>query len=663
MEPVRRPQPLHSKLLGQQTPHSKQFPDTSRCASKRIHKPPNEDIPRPVPPLPLNRVVGFDPSATPGAARNSSMSSVTSSAARPDVSPSIWQSHGCPSGSSAITRSSLAYSIIHHRSASNTSWATTKDKDPPVSTVVSPGSRASTRQRNPRRPEKRNDCVPSPSLTMSRHSASRGSVRNTGQSIFNVPKPFWLQSLVSSEASEEETEMGERKVTECGPLLFPSLPVPAETDPLSDIESAPEDTLSTVRHIPPSRSRRDSVMTGRRNGDGEEGVLIRRLAASPVSSRPSFDTPLAGSRSGPKLMRGATANLGRRNSAVAPSPSLSPSLEASIPKYPATARPSGADRRLRPQETCRLGNSFASASPRCSVPTFKSRPTLKPSPFGSGFTASVSRRVGDRVPSQETPSPRRSSASLPRAKEDWPPPRGGSDSDKFAGLLARLSDKSQQLVATQVSLSQPGTSHGSSSAAGWNTARAAVSVSPEMLAPVHTARLSDASTTDKTFKTTRETTRGAVSSRDCRLSKGLNSQRSGLYLSTRLSDTHSPPRPTESRPTEPRPPGTRPAGEPSILDRVNSRAFPHKQGARRRVPAETPSTSVSAPRCHSARRNCLAETETSTRQAVRRPSFGKSHQNGRRRLSSCRRISSTRFQRQPRNSGTDSKRDSTPIFT
>eukprot|EP01053_Blabericola_migrator_P011290 Blabericola_migrator_1__11289@NODE_665_length_6969_cov_168_040568_g485_i0_p1_GENE_NODE_665_length_6969_cov_168_040568_g485_i0NODE_665_length_6969_cov_168_040568_g485_i0_p1_ORF_typecomplete_len784_score69_35_NODE_665_length_6969_cov_168_040568_g485_i09553306 len=656
---IKRPPPLHSKPPRLVQPHQS-------CI-----QPPNEDIPRPVPPLPLNRVLNHDCSphspshqrqqeiASNGVARSSSSSSSSINSnlpspftpARGGASPYGSQ---CPSSSSILTRSSLAYSIVHShlppgsdnanasssvkpnsvvymrsgasskRGASNLASHIAEDADETRSPSMSrrPGTRFSyTRQiSGARQPlgrhsafRKRSNSTTKQSLTRSnvpvpssrissssRHPGSRHSASK--YSIFKaVPKPLWLQSVASDQSDVEEdseAEVPTRKITDCGPLLIP--PSHQRMMETKKEDTCTRQTEATAGH--PEESKR--------NSDG-----IR--AETPPKHRSNGSLPVL-SHSRPQQITGSPgpqpARLHRRASITGTA--ISPQRPASTVKAPvrrssviaaqlsasqssigiANMEPPG-EKQLQHRRQIKALDVFA--SPRRSIPS-KMRTGVpqqgSPNAMNTSYTqnqrvilpaaacASTARRTKPslRMASQEytlTSSPRRSSVCFGRSRVQ-------SDSERLSDVLAQLEDKSTRVFATAGSTSMTemashaagGSYHGGLSSAGsfGGLVSARATVSPDTS---FTARLSDASTTDKTFRPSvrLDTSRSLMMLRENRLTKTpLGSQRS---IGANPSRTPPPPiahydrsgdEQTPSDTTRMRAKSSRPAGEPSIIDRVNS---------------------------------------------------------------------------------------------
>lgn len=607
MEPVRKPQPLRSKsfrYLAQATTPSPPSRDQCKYTTKRSpHSQSNEDIPRPIPPLPLSRTVGFEIGTSPLALRNSSISisSAASSGRHHNIEPSPW---ALQSNSSVLTRSSMAYSIVHqNRSSSRSNWDKDGSNAPNIldSRLVSTPSNSKVRRNRRRRSEKKEsshtgaDMVPSPSPSLSRHSATRGSA-NRPSLFTNMPKPFWLQSAVSSDASEEEPSTGERKMTDCEALLVPTRPNLLASETLSQRSELEGLRGDDVLHATVPRTRRASAGVGEIKPSELRRLVMRHSGEAVFSPGASENTPLSLLR--PKVSQ--PASLLRRGSAVH-SPCMSPSLTAlsaaSIAQSLQTEKVTSGRHPTAAQVNCTTGNndSVGAASPRKAAA--KARLSMKPS---------VARQAIDRIASQEvsftrtahspSPSPRRSSICVPR--EEY---RGTDSSDRLADIFAQLVEKSQQLRAAQTS-----SSYGS----GILTARTTVCGSPDShSAAALTARLSDASTTDKTIKTTRElrNSDARLEWRDTsRASKSLASRRSGTRFAARSPGPSTTT--TSIIDTSPHGPPQRPAGEPSIIDRVNQTKL--QRGAGRRKPQARYSAPVSSESGHIVPTRTLLESES-----------------------------------------------------
>eukprot|EP01057_Protomagalhaensia_wolfi_P002175 Protomagalhaensia_wolfi_Nauph_80__2174@NODE_23_length_4810_cov_19_376441_g18_i0_p1_GENE_NODE_23_length_4810_cov_19_376441_g18_i0NODE_23_length_4810_cov_19_376441_g18_i0_p1_ORF_typecomplete_len501_score59_08_NODE_23_length_4810_cov_19_376441_g18_i017823284 len=350
---IRRPPPLHSKpariLLSPVKPKSWR----------------SDDVSRPVPPLPLSRVMptygstnrnsARSSSSSPSAASSSSASSMSSGSksitgkggvavytpeksprqgGSPESVPAIAKVPGLvpgpvpppppsslqsslggrssprrsPRGSVSVTRSSFAFCIVQKPPSSTSS-----------SLVAVGGSPSRSRRRRPS-PSSR-------AMTLGRRlrgSGSRfsGTRRTSVQrlSIFkSVPKPLWLQSVYS----EEETDLDEeprRKRTDCQPLLIPVATSKSNTLNSQGGNGMTTPSRSAARRpkqmapaAQPRPARRASV-TGVSPASSLKGKPPRRAsiaAASGVMNAASVDRPrrLPGS---PRQTRSIPLGLTRR---------------------------------------------------------------------------------------------------------------------------------------------------------------------------------------------------------------------------------------------------------------------------------------------------------------------------------------------------------------
>eukprot|EP01056_Protomagalhaensia_sp_Gyna25_P004434 Protomagalhaensia_sp_Gyna_25__4433@NODE_404_length_3552_cov_53_040137_g310_i0_p1_GENE_NODE_404_length_3552_cov_53_040137_g310_i0NODE_404_length_3552_cov_53_040137_g310_i0_p1_ORF_typecomplete_len528_score59_11_NODE_404_length_3552_cov_53_040137_g310_i01611744 len=278
---IRRPPPLHSKpariVLSPVKPKSWQ----------------SDDIPRPVPPLPLNRVMPTCGPTNRNSKRSSSSSPTASSSSAssmrsdkstgrgkgligvytpkkspkkgrtPSSVPTLAKISGPPlpappapsscaaGGRSSSTKRSPTSSLSSSAVVTRSSFAFSIVQKPPSSAVTTSSSVVAVGV-SPSRSRRRRPSPSSRVMTLGRRgpsgmrgSGSRfsGSRRTSVQtsasrlSIFkSVPKPLWLQSV----QSEEETDLEEeprRKRTDCQPLLIPvattktAIPNGAATEP------------------------------------------------------------------------------------------------------------------------------------------------------------------------------------------------------------------------------------------------------------------------------------------------------------------------------------------------------------------------------------------------------------------------------------------------